>query len=54
MTVKEILEYSADLYQKDCNEKMNELVQRLKLDTKRKITELSFGNKKKVGIVAAL
>ena len=54
MTVKELLKYSAELYQKDCYEKMNELVERLKLDIKRKITDLSFGNKKKVGIVAAL
>ncbi len=54
MTVKELLKYSAELYQKDCNEKTDELVERLKLDIKRKITDLSFGNKKKVGIVAAL
>lgn len=54
MTVKELLKYSAELYQKDCSKKTHELVERLKLDIKRKITDLSFGNKKKVGIVAAL
>lgn len=54
MKVKELLKYSAELYQKDCGEKTGELVERLKLDTNRKITDLSFGNKKKVGIVAAL
>jgi ABC-2 type transport system ATP-binding protein len=54
MTVRELLKYSADLYSKDCRERTDELVERLKLDTKRKITDLSFGNKKKVGIVAAL
>src|SRR5699024_9987886 len=54
MTVKELLKYSAELYRKDCSKKTHELVERLKLDTKRKITDLSFGNKKKVGIVAAL
>lgn len=54
MTVKELLKYSAELYRKDCSSKTHELVERLKLDMKRKITDLSFGNKKKVGIVAAL
>ncbi len=54
MTVKELLKYSADLYQVDCGERINELKERLKLDDTRKISDLSFGNKKKVGIVAAL
>lgn len=54
MTVRELLKYSADLYGKDCRERTDVLAERLKLDTKRKITDLSFGNKKKVGIVAAL
>ena len=54
MKVKELLKYSADLYQKDCDLRIAELAERLKLDVKRKITDLSFGNKKKVGIVAAL
>lgn len=54
MTVKELLKYSADLYQMDCSERINELKERLKLDDTRKISDLSFGNKKKVGIVAAL
>ena len=54
MKVKELLKYSADLYQKDCDARISELVERLKLDVNRKITDLSFGNKKKVGIVAAL
>lgn len=54
MTVKELLKYSAELYQMDFNEKINKLKERLKLDDTRKISDLSFGNKKKVGIVAAL
>ncbi len=54
MTVKELLKYSADLYQRDCSDRFNELVERLKLDIERKIADLSFGNKRKVGIVAAL
>jgi ABC-2 type transport system ATP-binding protein len=54
MTVKELLKYSEELYQMDCNERIDELKERLKLDDTRKISDLSFGNKKKVGIVAAL
>ncbi len=54
MTVKELLKYTAELYQLDCIERINELKERLKLDDTRKISDLSFGNKKKVGIVAAL
>lgn len=54
MTVKELLDYTAKLYQKDCSKRIKELSERLKLDTGRKIRDLSFGNKKKVGIVAGL
>ena len=38
----------------DCREEAQLLCQRLKLDTSRKVDELSFGNKKKVAIVCAL
>src|SRR5690625_7835001 len=54
MTVKELLDYTAKLYQKDCSERIKELTERLKLDSHRKIRDLSFGDKKKVGIVAGL
>lgn len=54
MSVKELLDYTAKLYQKDCSKRIMELSERLKLDTSRKIRDLSFGNKKKVGIVAGL
>ena len=54
MKVKELLAYTAALYKKDCAIKTNTLCERLNLDQKRKIADLSFGNKKKVGIVAAL
>ena len=54
MTVKELLNYTAKLYRKDCAKRIKELSERLKLDTSRKIRDLSFGNKKKVGIVAGL
>lgn len=54
MTVKELLNYTADLYQKNCTKRTLELCSRLNLDTTRKIADLSMGNKKKVGIVSAL
>jgi ABC-2 type transport system ATP-binding protein len=54
MTVKELLTYTAELYKKDCKEKTNSLCERLGLDQSRKIADLSFGNKKKTGIVSAL
>lgn len=54
MKVKELLSYTAALYKKDCTAVINTLCQRLHLDQKRKIADLSFGNKKKVGIVCAL
>lgn len=54
MKVKELLKYAADLYRKDCDSRIAELAERLKLDVNRKITDLSFGNKKKVSIVAAM
>ncbi|SHE40620.1 ABC-2 type transport system ATP-binding protein [Seinonella peptonophila] len=54
MTVEELLDYAAALYDKDCKDRITELSKRLQLDLKRKISELSLGNKKKVGIVQAL
>lgn len=54
LKVREMLQYTADLYGMDCRERMNELAERLDLDLSRRIRELSMGNKKKVGIVSAL
>ena len=54
LKVKELLEYTAQLYKKDCAAKTKALCERLSLDPSRKIADLSFGNKKKVGIVSAL
>lgn len=54
MRVRELLRYTAALYGTDCGEKTAELCERLRLDTGRKIADLSFGNRKKVGIVSAL
>jgi len=53
MRVYELLELSAKLRGLDCKKEAAILCERLELDTSRKIDELSFGNRKKVGIVAA-
>jgi len=54
LKVREMLQYTADLYGMDGRERMTELAERLDLDLSRKIRELSLGSKKKVGIVSAL
>ena len=54
MKVSEILKLSAKLRGKDCTAEAKHLAERLELDTSRRIDELSFGNRKKVGIVIAL
>lgn len=54
MKVKDLLAYSASFYKKDCTKRMKELCEILELDTTRKIEDLSFGNRKKVGIVQGL
>lgn len=54
MKVKELLNYSSSFYKKDCKKRIVELSERLELDLERKISDLSYGNRKKVGIVQAL
>ena len=54
MKVKDILKLSANLHKKDCTEECERLCERLQLDVNRNVDELSFGNRKKVGIVCAL
>ena len=54
MKVGEVLELSANLRGIDCAERRSSLCERLSLDRGKRISELSFGNKKKVAIVAAL
>lgn len=54
MRVIDLLKYSASFYKKDCSKRIRELAQRMDLDLKKKIDDLSFGNKKKVGIVQGL
>jgi ABC-2 type transport system ATP-binding protein len=54
MKVIDLLKYSASFYDKDCTERMHELSEYMELDLKRRIDDLSYGNKKKVGIVQGL
>lgn len=54
MRVMDLLKYSASFYKKDCTKRIYELAEIMNLDLKKKIDDLSFGNKKKVGIVQGL
>ena len=54
MRVKDMLKFSAGLRKKDCSTRAAELCGRLQLDPGKKVEDLSFGNRKKVGIVCAL
>jgi ABC-2 type transport system ATP-binding protein len=54
MRVIELLQYSASFYKKDCTKRIKDLAEIMDLDLKKKIDDLSFGNKKKVGIVQGL
>lgn len=54
MRVREVLQLSARLRHADCKAEAEQLCERLQLDPTRKIDELSYGNRKKVGIVCAL
>jgi ABC-2 type transport system ATP-binding protein len=54
MKVIDLLNYSASFYKKDCSKRIKDLAEIMDLDLKKRIEDLSFGNKKKVGIVQAL
>jgi ABC-2 type transport system ATP-binding protein len=54
MKVIDLLKYSASFYNKDCTQRMNELAELMELELNRRIEDLSYGNKKKVGIVQGL
>lgn len=54
MKVIDVLKYSASFYKKDCSKRIKELAAIMDLDLKKRVDDLSFGNKKKVGIVQAL
>ncbi|SDN28506.1 ABC-2 type transport system ATP-binding protein [Fictibacillus solisalsi] len=54
MKVKDLLHYSASFYKKDCKKRIHELAERMDLDLNKRIDDLSYGNRKKVGIVQGL
>ena len=54
MTIREVLKLSADVRKMDCSKEAGMLCERLQIDEKRKISELSLGNRKKVSIVCAM
>jgi len=54
MKVRDLLKYSASFYEKDCHERMGQLAEIMELELNRRISDLSYGNKKKVGIVQGL
>ena len=54
MKVIDLLKYSASFYKKNCSKRINELAEIMELDLNKKIDDLSYGNKKKVGIVQGL
>lgn len=54
MKVKDVIKMAADIRKLDCSEEATMLCERLKVDTEKKINELSLGNRKKVSIVCAM
>ena len=54
MKVIDLLKYSASFFEGNHTERMHELADIMELDLNRRIEDLSFGNKKKVGIVQGL
>ncbi len=54
MKVIDLLKYSASFYDHDCTQRMKELSDIMELELNRRISDLSYGNKKKVGIVQGL
>lgn len=54
MRVSEVIALSARLRRMDCAAEARRLCERLQLDVRRRVEELSLGNRKKVSIVCAL
>lgn len=52
--VKDIIKLAADVRKKDCEEEARMLCERLQVDTEKRISDLSLGNRKKVSIVCAM
>lgn len=54
MKVIDLLNYSASFYAGDSTQRMHKLAETMELEMNRRISDLSYGNKKKVGIVQGL
>lgn len=54
MKVLDLLNYSASFYEGEGTKRLHELADIMELDLRRRIDDLSYGNKKKVGIVQGL
>ena len=54
LKVSQIIHMTEEAYQMNCRERANELCDRLQVNTKKRIEELSLGNRKKVNIVCAM
>ena len=54
MKVIDLLKYSASFYDCDCTQRLHDLSEYMELELNRHIGDLSYGNKKKVGIVQGL
>lgn len=54
MKVVDLLRYSASFYGRDCSRRIMELSEVMELELNRRIEDLSFGNRHKVGIVQGL
>lgn len=54
MKVIDMINYSSSFYKENLENRIKELINILKIDIDKKIEDLSFGNKKKVGILLAL
>jgi ABC-2 type transport system ATP-binding protein len=54
MKVIDLLKYSASFFPQDSTQRLHELAERMELELNRRIEDLSYGNRKKVGIVQGL
>ena len=54
MKVSDVIKYAAEVRKTDCSSEAKKICERLKVDTSKKIKELSYGNRKKVSIVCAM
>lgn len=54
MKAGEVIKFAADMRGLDCKKEAAMLCERLKVDTSKRISELSLGNRKKIGIVCAM